>query len=195
MHFIGIRSGSAEFGFYSPGWQIYNRHILYNHIQNVCLSSIPKKKRRKNWWSSLPWLLWFEVSSKRFFHHPSSLNACGLEYNSRFKSGAIKCSHASLRKRSTSSWSSVIGLVSVPKDCCLKPQGPIASSHLGVIRSTVWILDCWMDLTLAMTYTHSLTDNRASLLTILMFSTGFSVCSCTVLYTVANTLVFPVSFR
>lgn len=62
-------------------------------------------------------------------------------------------------------------------------------------RHSVLILDCWMDLTLAMTYTRSLTDNRASLLTILMFSTGFLVCSCTVLYTVANTFVsrsFPV---
>lgn len=48
----------------------------------------------------------------------------------------------------------------------------------------------WVDRT-AMPYTHSLTDNRASLLTILMFSTGFWVCSCTVLYTVANTSVFP----
>lgn len=46
--------------------------------------------------------------------------------------------------------------------------------------------------------TYSLTNNRASLLTILMFSTGFSVCSCNVLYTVANTFRFfcsPISFR
>lgn len=47
--------------------------------------------------------------------------------------------------------------------------------------------------TLAMAYTCSLTNNRASLLTILMFSTGFLVCSCTVLYTVPNT--FFISFR
>lgn len=38
--------------------------------------------------------------------------------------------------------------------------------------------------------TYSLTNNRASLLTILMFSTGFLVCSCNVLYTVANTFFF-----
>lgn len=43
--------------------------------------------------------------------------------------------------------------------------------------------------------TYSLTNNRASLLTILMFSTGFLVCSCNVLYTVANTLFSPISFR
>lgn len=48
-------------------------------------------------------------------------------------------------------------------------------------------------ITSGLTYTCSLTNNRASLLTILTFSTGFLVCSCTVLYTVANTFISCVS--
>lgn len=84
----------------------------------------------------------------------------------------------------------------VASNCRVQSQQPVLfwiwrPAHLVVIESTVWILDRWVDLILAMPYTRSLTDNRASLLTILMFSTGFSVCSCTVLYTVANTSVFP----
>lgn len=70
----------------------------------------------------------------------------------------------------------------------------IGSYDAGFVAHYHSVLDWRMDLTLAMTHTYSLTYNRASLLTILMFSTGFLVCSCNVLYTVANTS-FPISFR
>lgn len=86
----------------------------------------------------------------------------------------------------------------------------VEGTHLTSINMFTWLVLSFtvilrfrsegagaMNLYLAMAYTCSLTNNRASLLTILMFSTGFLLCSCTVLYTVANTLfgLFPVDTR
>lgn len=175
MHFIGE--------FYSPGLQIYNHHILYNHVQNVCLSSIPKKREENI--DAHPCLDGFDLR----IHQSASVSIRRAWMHVLLNKTLI----LRVVLLDVLTHRSVVGLVSVPKDCCLNLQGPITTSpsletsgdHL--ISSLIH----QMDLMLAMPYTHSLTDNRASLLTILMFSTGFWVCSCTVLYTVANTSVFP----
>ncbi len=79
---------------------------------------------------------------------------------------------------------SVIGLMSVPTQSQQAILMETISSHLTGSGLLIGLI-------LAMPYTCSLTLNRASLLTMLMFSTGVSVCSCTVLYTVENTWFSP----
>ncbi len=155
VHFIGVIHLDYRFIIFISSECLFIQHT--------------KKKRRKN---ESP-LLWFGVSSKRFFQHPWSLKACGLEWSSHFKSGAIKCSHAFCH------W---------PYVC---PNTITASHSHGDISSHLTGSGLLIGLILAMPYTCSLTLNRASLLTMLMFSTGVSVCSCTVLYTVENTWFSP----
>lgn len=215
-HFImGIRGGSLEF---IPS--SYQRH---NYIQNVCLFQHTKKEEKMIialFWleacspKNIIKVIIFSI--RRAWMH--------VVLNKTLLSGGSVILRVVLLKFDVTSWlrdDVIVEFCHWPCVCTkgLLPQTagsnhnnplscdfsrPRLRCHLigsvlnrlnaGFVARFRSVLDWWMDLTLAMTHTYSLTYNRASLLTILMFSTGFLVCSCNVLYPVANTF-FPISFR
>lgn len=175
------------------------------HIQNVCLPSIPKKKNTKKEEKML--MLWFEVSGPK--HRPTQTLVSGGTVVLRVVLLKLKKSYPG------DAWwchSGVLSLAlclyqrTVASNCRVQSQQPIVMwrPEASATMSSHWFVahshfrsgpadgsDFSND---THTHTSSLTNNRASLLTILMFSTGFLVCSCNVLYTVANTSLF-FSFR
>lgn len=150
---------------YSPGLQIYNLHILR-------MSVYPAYQKKEK---------------KKIDHHCFDL---GFHQSAAFSiRGAWK--HVVLNKALILRvvllnvlTHSVIGLMSVPTQSQQAILMETISSHLTGSGLLIGLI-------LAKPYTCSLTLNRASLLTMLMFSTGVSVCSCTVLYTVENTWFSP----